>query len=308
MINIRRRDSFNFYESFGDLIFCTLVLFLVLVLFLSLNVNRRIENIQAVEQDLELENKQVMTVSQQLENKQADAAILKAQLAAQLENINKLDSLEDRTAKLKEELEIKEAQIAIRKEKLTNPTDKPQELEGQEAHLASLQKELEEREINVAKLNEKYGAEVQRIKELEALKESAVFEDTETGKTYNLSGSKGHGIMVPCYWRPTVLLVVDKKSGKMTFEGQSTTWEQLPALLSKVPSRHRTWLCLSFTQRRLRYANFWGNPGPVGKNVLSLKEKFGFQTAGIIENYPLGTRGAKVRPPKLVPFKPYGNR
>jgi len=35
-----RRSTFNFYESFSDLIFCALVLFVVLVLFLVLNVNK----------------------------------------------------------------------------------------------------------------------------------------------------------------------------------------------------------------------------------------------------------------------------
>jgi len=307
MINIRRRDSFNFYESFSDLIFCTLVLFLVLVLFLSLNVNRRIENIEAVEQDLESENKQITAISQQLENKQADAAILKGRLAAQLENVNKLDSLEARTAKLKEELEIKEAQITIRKEKLTNQTNTPQELESREVHLASLQKELKSWEAKIAKLNEKYGAEVERIKELEKLKESAVFEDTETGKIYNLSGSKGHGIMVPCYWHHRVVLVVDRRSGKMTFEGQPTTWEQLPDLLSKVPYRHRTMLCLALVEQ-MSYRQsmlFWRGSGPITERITTLYKGFGFDGRGWIGDYPLGTRAAEIRPPILRPYRPY---
>ncbi len=37
---VQRRHTFNFYESFSDLIFCALVLFVVLVLFLVLKVNR----------------------------------------------------------------------------------------------------------------------------------------------------------------------------------------------------------------------------------------------------------------------------
>lgn len=52
MIQLQRKSTFNFYESFSDLIFCTLVLFLVLVLFLALNVNRRVEDVRAEEADV----------------------------------------------------------------------------------------------------------------------------------------------------------------------------------------------------------------------------------------------------------------
>ena len=39
-------DSESFYESFSDLIFCTLVLFLMIVLFLVLNVNKRVDAVR----------------------------------------------------------------------------------------------------------------------------------------------------------------------------------------------------------------------------------------------------------------------
>lgn len=39
-------NSGNFYESFSDLIFCTLVLFLMIVLFLVLNVNKRVDAVR----------------------------------------------------------------------------------------------------------------------------------------------------------------------------------------------------------------------------------------------------------------------
>lgn len=43
---IATKSSYNFYESFSDLLFCTLVLFIVLILTLALNVNKRVEALQ----------------------------------------------------------------------------------------------------------------------------------------------------------------------------------------------------------------------------------------------------------------------
>ncbi|MFI4859250.1 MAG: hypothetical protein ACIAXF_01075 [Phycisphaerales bacterium JB063] len=46
MLNLPKRNStFNFFESFSDLVFCTLVMFLVLVLFLAMNVNQKQEQV-----------------------------------------------------------------------------------------------------------------------------------------------------------------------------------------------------------------------------------------------------------------------
>lgn len=46
MINLpKRKSTFNFFESFSDLVFCTLVMFLVLVLFLAMNVNQKQEQV-----------------------------------------------------------------------------------------------------------------------------------------------------------------------------------------------------------------------------------------------------------------------
>ncbi|MEM9295676.1 MAG: hypothetical protein AAGA57_07735, partial [Planctomycetota bacterium] len=42
----RKRSSFNFFESFSDLVFCALVMFLVLVLFLAAQVGRRAEAVE----------------------------------------------------------------------------------------------------------------------------------------------------------------------------------------------------------------------------------------------------------------------
>jgi len=42
----KRKSTFNFYESFSDLVFCALVMFLVLVLFLAMNVNQKQEQVE----------------------------------------------------------------------------------------------------------------------------------------------------------------------------------------------------------------------------------------------------------------------
>lgn len=309
MINIRRRDSFNFYESFSDLIFCTLVLFLVLVLFLSLNVNRRLEGIGAVEAGLASESTDVMTTVRQAEDKQTGVKILKEQLEDETGKIQKIENLEKHISNLKEELRIKGAQVANRREKLTGESDRSKGIDNQEIQLASLQKELENKQLLIAQFKEKHGAEVERIKELEKLKESAIFEDTSTGKTYNLSGSKGHGIMVPCYWEYNVMLVVDRASGKMTFEGEQTTWAKLPDLLSKVPYRHRTWLCCGLGEKMdfKTFYSFTKGVNPINERWHALCREFGFKGTVIKSTWRLGTKADEVRPPKLVPFKPYGN-
>jgi len=43
----KRKSTFNFFESFSDLVFCTLVMFLVLVLFLAMNVNQKQEQVES---------------------------------------------------------------------------------------------------------------------------------------------------------------------------------------------------------------------------------------------------------------------
>lgn len=46
----KRKSTFNFFESFSDLVFCTLVMFLVLVLFLAMNVNQKQEQVASDQQ------------------------------------------------------------------------------------------------------------------------------------------------------------------------------------------------------------------------------------------------------------------
>lgn len=50
---LTKRSAFNFYESFSDLIFCTLVLFLMMVLFLVLSIDRRVDDVRTAESGLE---------------------------------------------------------------------------------------------------------------------------------------------------------------------------------------------------------------------------------------------------------------
>jgi F0F1-type ATP synthase membrane subunit b/b' len=48
----KRKSTFNFFESFSDLVFCTLVMFLVLVLFLAMNVNQKQEQVASEKQEV----------------------------------------------------------------------------------------------------------------------------------------------------------------------------------------------------------------------------------------------------------------
>lgn len=78
----KRKSTFNFYESFSDLVFCALVMFLVLVLFLAMNVNQKQEQ---VEVDLE-------AVTQTRVQIEEEAQQLQAELAEQVALRQKLDS------------------------------------------------------------------------------------------------------------------------------------------------------------------------------------------------------------------------
>lgn len=60
MLNLpKRKSTFNFFESFSDLVFCTLVMFLVLVLFLAMNVNEKQERVEREGAEVAERNEQV---------------------------------------------------------------------------------------------------------------------------------------------------------------------------------------------------------------------------------------------------------
>ncbi len=85
--------------------------------------------------------------------------------------------------------------------------------------------------------------------------------------------------------RHFVRLVVDKTA--MTFEGQPTTWETVPALLERVPDRTNTVLELAVTSDQITVAqqNEWFQKAVV------LAREFQFAYASFIGIHPLGSKG-----------------
>ncbi|MBI3850194.1 MAG: serine/threonine protein kinase [Verrucomicrobia bacterium] len=89
--------------------------------------------------------------------------------------------------------------------------------------------------------------------------------------------------------RKFVRLVVDKAA--MTFEGQPTTWDDVAALLEKVPERKNTVLECAVTsdQITVQQQNEW-----FGK-CSALAHSLGFEYASFIGIHPLGSKGTSPR-------------
>ncbi len=89
MLVYRRQRTSSFYESFSDLIFCTLVLFLGLLLFLLLSIDQRVESVRVAEravatqnQDLETQRLGVLQAEEELERQRSVVEIERKELAA----------------------------------------------------------------------------------------------------------------------------------------------------------------------------------------------------------------------------------
>ena len=101
MLNLKRRSTFNFYESFSDLIFCTLVLFLVLILFLAINVNKQVYEVKEVKQDY-------------FEKVEVTERLMAEIEAEEKELLARRDSLEKQTTELlNQEKELQERSLKV---------------------------------------------------------------------------------------------------------------------------------------------------------------------------------------------------
>ncbi|MEE8450261.1 MAG: PEGA domain-containing protein, partial [Thermoguttaceae bacterium] len=109
--------------------------------------------------------------------------------------------------------------------------------------------------------------------------------------------------------RKFVRVVIGEES--MTFQGQETTWEELPALLEKVPNRKQTVLEIAIATEDLTVRQRNTATGRVGQ----LAGGYGFEYASYIGVHPLGSLGTTGEPPtdesatevplrKAVPFGP----
>jgi len=105
--------------------------------------------------------------------------------------------------------------------------------------------------------------------------------------------------------RHFVVLVVGM--GRMTFEGRETTWQELPALLEKVPDRKRTVLCIAVESDEVTLKQKDEAVGRAG----ALARQFGFEYLSFVGVHPLGSKGwpsqslpdAEVQPPQLQKAK-----
>lgn len=90
---------------------------------------------------------------------------------------------------------------------------------------------------------------------------------------------------------------------QLTFEGQETTWEQLPDLLDQVPNRKATTLALAAASNEV-----WSNDQlhvVMGRGA-ELARQHGFgDYVGYLGKYPLGSKGA---PSFVLPVNVYGPR
>ena len=80
----QRKSTFNFFESFSDLVFCTLVLFLVLVLFLAMNVNQKVQAVRVDEEAVAAQSAALEedVAALELERAEAERLAEEARLAA----------------------------------------------------------------------------------------------------------------------------------------------------------------------------------------------------------------------------------
>jgi hypothetical protein len=127
-----RRELFNFYESFSDLIFNTLVLFLFLILGLVVNVNKRVESVardetrvaarlRESEQRLEeLRKSEVALVDRRAElDKEADA--LKVAVQMQQRRVQDLDrEIEKKHADLQQTIREQDQKIVEAKDRIND--------------------------------------------------------------------------------------------------------------------------------------------------------------------------------------------
>lgn len=77
---ITRRENTSFYESFSDLIFCTLVLFIILVMILSLSVNEQVESYAEEQQ----------AITEKLKAQKAELALLERQASEERQRLSSM--------------------------------------------------------------------------------------------------------------------------------------------------------------------------------------------------------------------------
>lgn len=128
----KRKSTFNFFESFSDLVFCTLVMFLVLVLFLAMNVNQKQEQV-AIDQQKVIETRaEIEKEELQLETVLADQRRLRD--TAQAEFDAELAKIEEQRKTVIAEAE---RQMAAERQRIQT------EIDARRAALSTMEREVE---------------------------------------------------------------------------------------------------------------------------------------------------------------------
>jgi myosin heavy subunit len=299
MFNIRRRDPFNFYESFSDMIFCTLVLFLVMVLFLALNVNRRIEDVRETEKSLESKQMGFKQALGKLETEKTRIQGVREKHKSEIERLKKLETEEAGLVKLKKALKAEIKQIEEIENKEADIIKRKEEIQKQTVFITNRIEELKKEELNIATQKEKLKVNEDEIAVLEKLDEFIKAKETARNRPYETAGVDDNGELVPCRWQYSVLLVLGEKA--MTFEGRRTNKKELPALLAKVPNRDQTVFRVAVTDELSRSKTGDAALERALDDLKPLSKQFGFESIDIAGISRLGSKETDW--PKLVPVK-----
>lgn len=168
----KRKSTFNFYESFSDLVFCALVMFLVLVLFLAMNVNQKQEQVEGdllaatetltqIEADAEVAAKAAAEAELEAQQirQQAEAAAALARLELDRNRALREEALALRDAEL-ETIEAQRRAVIAEAQRLTRV--ERDRVEAERARVLDEQRAIErERQRIVA---ERERVEAQRVR------------------------------------------------------------------------------------------------------------------------------------------------
>jgi len=276
MYNTRQREAFNFYESFSDLIFCTLVLFLVLVLFLALNVNLRIEGVRETEKTLELRKTEVAQGLEELEIEKKQLQQFIEDNKSKVEKFWQLKAEEARLVKLKEESEAEDRRLKEIERKNADAAKHKEEVEKQIALVTTRLEALKKEELDIKDYQENLNANQSEIALLEKIKVLVEDKETARNRLYDTAGEDDDSGLVPCRWRYHVLLVVGSR-GRIAFQGQRVTWEQLPGFLARVSNREQTVLDIAVTKQLIEMRNFDAIYERIEDRVKQVSGRFGFE-------------------------------
>lgn len=146
MLNLpKRKSTFNFYESFSDLVFCALVMFLVLVLFLAMNVNQKQTQ---VEVGLEEVTRTLAEAETEAQQARQEAQALRAKAEQEAEQARQA-LLENQRLRI-EALSLRDSELAeIEKQRKQIIADAQRLMDQEREQIAAERKKLDARRAEV---------------------------------------------------------------------------------------------------------------------------------------------------------------